>query len=62
MKEKDEQWEELYLFAKGLVNNGFPFAEIEEALLKKTSDALLVQDVLKHAKTLHYAIKRKNGT
>lgn len=61
MHSKDERWEDLYLFAKQLANRDPDFVHIEKQLSEKTTDHLLVADVLKHLKQVHYAIKRKNG-
>ena len=62
MQLKDEQWESLYLFAKQLAENHASFSEIEKQLFLKTNDPLIVSDIIKQLKQIHYALKRKNGT
>ena len=57
----DEEWEDLYLHAKSLVDRHLGFPEIEKELLQKTNDEVLVADIIKQIKQVHYSVKRKNG-
>ena len=57
----DEEWEDLYLHAKNLVDRHISFPEIEKELLQKTNDEVLVADIIKQIKQVYYAVKRKNG-
>ncbi|MDO8998668.1 MAG: hypothetical protein Q7W45_02805 [Bacteroidota bacterium] len=59
--EIDDEWENLYLFAKNLLENHISFHEIEKQLLEKTTNQILVTDIIKQIKQVHYAVKRKNG-
>jgi hypothetical protein len=61
MQLKDDHWESLYLFAKNLAENHVSFHEIEKQLSQKTSDPILIEEIIKQIKQVHYAIKRKNG-
>ena len=61
MKPKDDQQEELYLFAKGLADRGTSYEEIEKLLSQRTGDELLIAAIIKRIKTMRYAIVRKNG-
>lgn len=61
MQLKDDQWENLYLFAKNLADKNIAFNEIEKQLLQKTSDTSLVTEIIQQVKKVHYAVKRKNG-
>lgn len=61
ISKKDEQWESLYLFAKHLLDEHTSFSDIETHLSKKTEDAVLVAEIIKQLKQVHYAIKRRSG-
>lgn len=61
MQLKDDHWEALYMFAKNLAENHVSFSEIEKQLSQKTSDAVLIEEIIKQVKQVHYAVKRKNG-
>ncbi len=61
MKLKDDQWEYLYVFAKTLDDKHVSFSEIEKQLAIKTEDTLLIADIMKQLKKVHYAVKRKQG-
>lgn len=61
MQLKDEKWEELYVFAKGLADKHLSFEEIEKQLSKKTDDPLTVAEIVKQIKQVQHAVRRKNG-
>jgi len=61
MQVKDEQWEELYLFAKKLADQHISFTDIEKQLSAKTNDTLIVAEIVKQVKKVQYAVHRKNG-
>jgi hypothetical protein len=61
MQPIDEEWENLYLHAKSLVDKNISFQEIEKDLLEKTNDQVLVAEIIKQIKQVYYAVKRKNG-
>lgn len=61
MKFNEDQWESLYVFAKNLAEKNISFDEIEQQLLKRTTDKSLVSEIISQVKKVHYAVKRKNG-
>lgn len=61
MESKNEQWESLYAFAKNLADHNNSFDDIEKQLSQKTSDKLLIEEIIKQLKKIRYAIQRKNG-
>ena len=61
MELKDDQWEYLYVFAKTLDDKHVSFSEIEKQLTNKTDDTILIAEIMKQIKKVHYAVKRKQG-
>ena len=62
METKDDQWEDLYVFAKDLHDNHrVSFDDIKDRLLQKTEDRTLAAEIITQLKKTHYAIKRKQG-
>ncbi len=61
MELKDDQWEHLYVFAKTLDDKHVSFSEIEKQLSSKTDDTILIAEIMKQIKKVHYAVKRKQG-
>lgn len=62
MEKDDDEWEKLYLFAKNLADRHISLDNIEKQLLQKTTDAMLVNDIIKQLKKIQHAIKRKSGS
>ena len=58
---KDDQWENLYVFAKHLADANKSFDEIEKQLKCKTDDAMMIAEMLTQIKKVHHAVKTKNG-
>jgi VIT1/CCC1 family predicted Fe2+/Mn2+ transporter len=58
---KDEEWENLYVFAKNLADANKSFEEIEKQLSKKTDDSILIAEMLTQIKKVRHAVKTKNG-
>ena len=61
MELKDDQWEYLYVFAKTLDDKHVSFSKIEKQLTNKTDDTILIAEIMKQIKKVHYAVKRKQG-
>jgi hypothetical protein len=61
MQLKDDYWEELYMFAKNSAEKHVSFSEIKTQLSQKTDDPVLIDEIIKQVKQVHYAVKRKNG-
>ncbi len=58
---KDEEWENLYVYAKGLADAHKSFDEIEIKLKQKSDDPLLIAEMLAQIKKVQHAVKAKNG-
>ena len=58
---KDEQWENLYIYAKSLMGIHKSHDEIKSKLFQKTNDHQLTAEILTQIKKVQYAIKAKNG-
>lgn len=58
---KEEQWENLYVFAKHLADANKSFEEIEKQLKLKTEDHLMITEMLTQIKKVKQAVKTKNG-
>ena len=58
---KDDQWDNLYVFAKDLHDHRSSFSDIEEQLSKKSDDKKMVAEIMTQLKKTHYAVKRKQG-
>ncbi len=61
MPVKDDNWDELYFFAKTLADRDLSFNEIEEQLGKKTSEQDVVSEIMAQIKRVRYAAKRNSG-
>lgn len=61
MLTKDDQWEDLYVFAKEMADHNKSYSEIEKQLSQKTDDTLVIAEIISQIKKVHYAINRKNG-
>jgi hypothetical protein len=60
-KLKDDQWENLYVFAKNMADANESFDEIEKQLKCKTDDPIMVVEMLSQIKKVRHAVKTKNG-
>lgn len=61
MQLKDDNWENLYVFAKKLAENHTPYEDIEKQLSQKENDTLVVTEIVKQVKLTQYAVRRRNG-
>lgn len=61
MNVKDDQWDELYVFAKDLADHKTSYEEIEKQLSSKTDDPIVRADIIKQIKKVQYAVHHKNG-
>lgn len=61
MFNKDDRWDSLYDYARKLVESGVQYSELEKQLLTKENDPLIVHDIVRQLKRVHYAVKRKSG-
>ena len=58
---KDEQWANLYMYAKNQMGIHKNFVEVKLNLFEKTNDHQLTAEILTQIKKVQYAIKAKNG-
>ncbi len=58
---QEEEWDNLYLYAKSLAEENKSFEVIEKNLLKKTSNEFIVSEIISRLKKIQHAIKTKNG-
>ena len=58
---KDDEWESLYIYAKGLADAHKSFDEIETKLKQRSDDSLLIAEMLTQIKKVQHAVKAKNG-
>lgn len=61
MQNKDDIWDNLYVYAKEQADRNISFSDIEHNLKQKTNDTELINEVIKQVKKVHYAVKRKRG-
>ncbi len=61
MINKDNEWEELYVYAKGLFDAHKSIESIEAKLNTKTDNHLLVSEIISQLKKIQHAVNAKNG-
>lgn len=61
MQSTNDNWENLYLYAKKLADQRIAYPEIEKQLSEKESDSMLVAEIVRHLRKTRYATQRKSG-
>jgi hypothetical protein len=62
MKLKDDHRDELYQFAKDLADRRVSFEEIENKLSSKTTDTVVISEIIKQIRKEQHSVYLKNGT
>lgn len=61
MRNKEDNWQDLYAYAKQLADKRVSYLEIEKQLSEKESDSVVVAEIVSQLRKTRYAVQRKSG-